>query len=247
MDYGQIVLVLLAVGIGFFAKGLTGIGGPMIAIPVLASFQGVEFAVAVLAIPTLVANVWQVWQNRAAAGSVRRYLIPMLTAGSIGIFIGVWFLISVDDRWLSLILALVVIAYIVWYLTNPQLELSETAARRLAAPVGLVGGGMHGATGISAPVFATYTHSLNLPRSGFVFAVTVPFAVLGTVLIVSLAAVDAYDTERIVAGLVTIIPVVIVLPIAERIGERLSQQTFQIVVLVVLGAAALRLLWSVFA
>lgn len=45
MDDGEIAVVLLAVGIGFFAKGLTGIGGPLIAIPVLASFQGVEFAV----------------------------------------------------------------------------------------------------------------------------------------------------------------------------------------------------------
>jgi uncharacterized membrane protein YfcA len=77
--------------------------------------------------------------------------------------------------------------------------------------------------------------------------VNVPFTVLGSVLIVSLAAADAYDTERILAGLIAIIPVVIVLPIAGRIGERLSQQTFQLVVLAVLGAAALRLLWSVFA
>jgi uncharacterized membrane protein YfcA len=247
VDYGQIAVVLLAVGIGFFAKGLTGIGGPMFAIPVLASFMGVEFAVAVIAIPTLVANVWLLWQNRAAAGSVRRYLIPMLIAGTFGILLGVWLLISVDDRWLSLALALVVIAYIIWYLTNPRFQLSEEMAQRLAAPGGFIGGGMHGATGISAPVVATYTHSLNLPRTGFVFAVTVPFAVLGAVQIVSLAVVNAYDTERIVAGLVAIIPVVIVLPIGGRIGERLSQQAFQIVVLVVLGVAALRLLWSVFA
>jgi len=247
VDYGQIALVLVAVGIGFFTKGLTGIGGPMFAIPVLAAFMGVEFAVAVIAIPSLIANVWLLLQNRAAAGSVRRYLIPMLIAGTFGIVLGVWLLVSVADRWLSLTLALVVIAYIIWYLTNPRFQLSETAAQRLAAPVGFIGGGMQGATGISAPVVATYTHTLNLPRSGFVFAVTVPFAVLGAVQIVSLAYVDAYDAERIVAGLVAIIPVVIVLPIGERIGQRLTQQAFQIVVLVVLGAAAARLLWSVFA
>ncbi len=246
MDTGQIALVLVAVAIGFFAKGLTGIGGPMFAIPVTAAVTDVEFAVTVIAIPTLVANVWLLWQTRAAAGSVRRYLAPMLLAGTIGIFIGVWLLVSVDDRWLSLVLALVVIVYIVWYLTNPSFELSDQAAQRLAAPVGFVAGGMHGATGISAPVVATYTHSLNLPRTGFVFAVTVPFAVLGAVQIVSLIAVDAYDSERITAALIAIIPVLFVIPLGSRVGERLSQKTFQIVVLVVLGIAALRLLWSVF-
>lgn len=247
MDYGEIAVVLVAVAVGFFAKGVTGIGGPLIATPVLAAFEGVEFAVAVLAIPTLLANIWQVWDNRAAAGSVRRYLIPLLAAGTIGIFIGVWFLVSIDDRWLTLTLALVVIAYIVWYLVKPEFRLSEQTAQRLAAPVGLTAGSIHGATGISGPVLATYTHTLNLPRTGFVFAVTVPFLVLGAALIVSLVAVDAYDSERVTAGLVAIIPMAIALPIGEWFGERLSQQAFQIVVLVVLGAAALRLLWSVFA
>ena len=247
MDPGQIAIVLLAVAIGFFAKGLTGIGGPLIAIPVLAAFQGVEFAVAVIAIPTLVATVWQVWQNRAAAGSVKRYLIPMLVAGAFGVFVGVWFLVSVDNRWLSLTLALVVIAYIVWNLANPEFEVSETTAQRIAAPVGLIAGSIHGATGISSPVVGTYTHSLNLPRTGFVFAVNVPFLVLGSALIVSLFAVDAFDTERITAGLLAIIPAAIALRAGEWFGERLSQQAFQIVVLVVLAAAALRLLWSVFA
>ena len=245
MDYGQIALVLIAVAVGFFAKGITGIGGPMLAIPVLAAFMGVEFAVAVIAIPTLVANVWLLWQNRDASSTVRRYLIPMLIAGTFGIFIGVWLLVSIDDRVLSLILALTVIGYIIWYLATPNLEMGEETAQRLAAPVGLVGGGLHGATGISAPVVATYFHSLNLPRTSFVIAVTIPFAVLGAVQIVSLAAVGAYDRERIIAGLVAIIPVVVVLPFATRIGERVSQRTFQILVLVVLGTAAVRLLWSV--
>ncbi len=75
---------------------------------------------------------------------------------------------------------------------------------------------------------------------------TVPFAVLGAVQIVSLAAVGAYDTERLLAGLVAIIPVAVVLPMRTWVGKRVSQQTFQLLVLVVLGAAALRLLWSVF-
>ena len=247
MDYGQIAVVLLAVSIGFFVTGIPGIGGPMFAIPVLASFAGVEFAVAVIAIPTLVANAWLLWQNRTASSTVRRYLIPMLIAGTVGILIGVWILVSVDDRVLSLILALTVIGYIVWYLATPQFQLGERAAQRLSAPVGFFAGGLHGATGISAPVVATYFHSLNLPRTAFIIAVTVPFAVLGAVQIVSLAAVGAYDAERLAAAAIAVIPVVVVLPLGTRVGERVSHRTFQVLVLAVLAAAALRLLWSVFA
>jgi len=247
MDTGQIAIVLVAVALGFFAKGVTGIGGPMFAIPVLASFMGVEYAVAVIAIPTLVANAWLLWTNRGARSTVRRYLVPFLIAGTVGIVAGVWILVSVDDRAVSLVLALAVIGYIIWYLVNPQFELSDTTAQRLAPPTGFIAGGLHGATGISAPVVGTYFHSLGLLRTSFIIAVTVPFFVLGAAQIASLAYLGAYSAERLIAGAIAIVPAVGVLPLGQRVGERVSQRTFQYLVLAVLFAAALRLLWSVFA
>lgn len=246
MDVDQILLVLAAVSAGFFAKGITGIGGPMLAIPVLASFMGVEYAVSVIAIPTIVANTWLMWVNRLSVGSVREFLRPLLIGGTVGVLAGTWILVNVNDKLLSFALAVFVIAYIIWYLTNSQFQLSDRTANRIAAPVGLVGGTLQGATGISAPVIATYMHSLRLPRPEFIFAVTIPFQVLGMVQIVSMASLGVYTSDRIVAGVFAIIPVVVVLPIAMRLGKRFSQQTFQNFVLVILAASAARLLWSVF-
>jgi uncharacterized membrane protein YfcA len=77
-----------------------------------------------------------------------------------------------------------------------------------------------------------------------VFAVSVPFFFLGLMQIVSLAALGGYDQERITAGLIACVPVVLVTPIAMRIGRKLSVQVFQYAVLAVLGLAAVRLLWS---
>jgi len=246
VEVTEILLVLAAVSLGFFAKGITGVGGPVLAIPVLASIQGVEYAVAVIAIPALFANTWLLWEHRATAGSVSRFLRPLLIAGALGVMLGAWILVNVDERILSAALALFVLAYIVWYATSRELHLSEQLATRAAAPVGFVGGALQGSTGISAPVIATYVHSLRLPRAGFIFAVTLPFQVLGMVQVVSMATLGVYTTERLVAAAFAIIPVVIVLPLAMRVGTRLSQRAFEITVLVVLGATALRLLWTVF-
>jgi uncharacterized protein len=247
VDLAQFAIVLAAVAVGFFAKGMTGIGGPMFAIPVLAAFQGVEFAVAVIAIPTLVANAWLLWNSRGGTSTVRRYLVPFLIAGAVGILLGVWVLVNVDERVVSLILALTVIGYIIWYLANPQFKLADETAKRLAPPAGFLAGGLHGATGISAPIVGTFFHTLGLMRPSYIIAVTVPFFVLGSIQILSLAALGAYDSERLIAGVIAVIPAMAVLPIAARIGDRVSHQTFQYLVLVVLGLAALRLLWSVFA
>lgn len=247
MDAGQIAIVVAAVVVGFFAKGVTGIGGPLVAIPVLAAFQGVEFAVAVIAIPTLIANIWLLWNSRGGTSTVRKYLLPFLPAGAVGIVFGVWVLVSVDERVVSLLLALTVIGYIAWFLTNPQFKLPDDTAMRLTAPVGLVAGGVHGATGISSPVVATFFHSMGLERTAFIIAVTVPFLVLGMVQIATLAVVGAYDADRLLAGAVAVIPAMAALPIGVRLGRGVSQRTFQYLVLVVLGVAAVRLLWLVFA
>ncbi len=244
MEAGEILLVLAAVAIGFFAKGVTGLGGPPLAIPVLAAFMGVEYAVAVIAIPAALANFWLMIENRSAASNLRWFLAPMMATGVVGTLLGVWLLLSIDDRIMSVVLGVFMLVYIIWYLLNPERKIDDRTARRLAAPAGFGAGVLVGATGVSAPVIGTYVHSLRLARSGFVFAVSVPFFFLGVMQILSLAALGGYDQARITAGIIACVPVVIVTPIAMRIGRNLSVQTFQYVVLAVLGVAAVWLMWS---
>jgi uncharacterized membrane protein YfcA len=244
MEAGELLLVLTAVAFGFFAKGVTGLGGPPLAIPVLASFMGVEYAVAVVAIPAALANFWLMIENRSAASGTRWFLVPMLATGVVGTMLGVWLLLNIDDRIMSVLLGLLLLLYITWYLLEPERKIDDRTARRLAPPAGFAGGVLAGATGISAPVFATYVHSLRLARSGFVFAVSVPFFFLGSMQIISLATLGAYDRARVTAGIVACVPVLVVTPIAMRVGKRLSAQTFQKVVLILLGIAAVQLLWS---
>lgn len=244
MDAGEIFLVLAAVAVGFFAKGVTGLGGPPLAIPVLATFMGVEYAVAVIAIPAALANGWLMIENRSAATEIRSYLVPMMATGVVGTLLGVWLLLTIDDRIMSVLLGVFLLLYIVWFLVDPERKIADQTAQRLAAPAGFSAGVLVGATGVSAPVIGTYFHSLRLARTGFVFAVSVPFFFLGLMQIVSLAALGGYDQARVTAGILACIPVIVVTPVAMRVGKRLSMQAFQYVVLAVLGLAALRLLWS---
>ena len=244
MDAGEILLVLVAVAVGFFAKGVTGLGGPPLAIPVLAAFMGVEYAVAVIAIPGALANFWLMIENRSSSTDIRWFLVPMMATGVVGTLLGVWLLLSIDDRIMSVVLGVFMLLYIFWYLLNPERKIDDRTARRLAAPAGFGGGILAGATGISAPIIATYVHSLRLARSEFVFAISVPFFFLGLMQIASLAALGGYNQARVTAGIIACVPVVIVTPIAMRLGRRLPVRAFQYVVLAVLGISAIRLLWS---
>lgn len=246
MEVGEITLVVFAVLVGFFAKGVTGIGGPMLAVPVLAGFMGVEYAVVVIAIPTFLANCWLLWKTREGAVGIWWFMTPLLIAGVFGTVLGAWILTSVDDRIISIVLAAIVVIYIIWYLVGPDVKLTDRWAKRLSTPVGFFGGALAGATGIAAPVIATYVHALEMARAAFIFAVTLPFWTLGVAQLISYAGLGAYDQERIVAGVIAAVPTLAVLPLATRLGEKMSHRTFQFAVLVVLAASAVRLIWSVF-
>lgn len=242
MEIGEIVFVLVVVTLAFFVKGVTGLGGPPLVIPVIATFMGVEWAVAVVAIPGALSNGWLLVENRHSLAGIRPYIAPILAMGAIGVVVGVKILLSVDDRIMSIVLGVLMLLYIVWYLFNPATKLGDRTARWLAWPTGLAGGVLHGTTGVAAPVIGTYAHSLRLPRSEFVAAISLPFVVLGTVQMVSLLALGGYDQERLLAGLAVCVPVLIVTPYGMRLGRRISVQAFQYAVLAVLGLAAIRLL-----
>ena len=52
------LVIVLALVAGGLTKGLTGLGLPGIAVPIMAIFLGVETAVMVMVLPTLATNLW---------------------------------------------------------------------------------------------------------------------------------------------------------------------------------------------
>jgi len=244
LGFADIVILIVVVLLGFFAKGVTGIGAPLVIVPVMAGFTGLEFAVAVIVIPTVVANTWLLWRTRDAVPEVAWFLWPLLVAGAVGTVMGSWILVNMNDQIMVVTLAVIVLGYIVWSLMNKEFKLSNIWARRLSAPAGFLGGILQGGIGASGPVVATYVHALNLDRAAFVLAVTLPFQVLGAVQIASLAAFGGYNWERLIAGAIATVPALVAMGPAMGLGTRLSKETFRNVVLALLAAAAIRLIWS---
>ena len=66
----DLVVIVVAIGVGAFVKGVTGTGLPQIAIPVMAAVIGVERAVIIMAIPGILSNGW--WSARTGHVADRR-------------------------------------------------------------------------------------------------------------------------------------------------------------------------------
>lgn len=237
----ELLLVGLAVVAGALVKSVTGLGLPLLAVPVLAQVVGVREAVVIMALPTLLTNLWMVLRYRAALGRVPN-LPALLCSSVVGGVAGAWLLERVHERALALVLAVAVLGYALRLLRDPGLRMGAPLARRLAVPVGLFAGALQGATGISGPVVSVYVHAQRLERAAFVAGVSALFAMSGLAQTVTLAGLGLFTPPLLArAGLATAV-VVVVMAAGTRFAERLSQRLFERLVLLVLVVSGLRLL-----
>jgi len=241
LDWDFWLVVIAALGLGGFVKGATGMGLPLVSVPALAAFLGVPHTLAILTVPLIVTNGWQVWRffpNRHGTG----FLVRLLPAGAIGIVIGTWALTALPVRALSLVLAALVVSYIALLLARPQLRLSPETGLTLSPAVGLVSGVLQAATGISAPTSITFIHALGLTPRGFVFAVSAMFLLFSTAQLAALAVAGIMTWGRFLEGWVALIPVVLMMPVGAWAASLLSRQTFDRLILGLLAALACKLI-----
>ncbi|QBI21486.1 sulfite exporter TauE/SafE family protein [Egibacter rhizosphaerae] len=240
MSETEILVVVVAMLLGAVVKGAVGAGLPTIAIPVMAGFIGVVDAVVIMAIPTVVTNTWLVARHRRALDQTRD-LPVLLVTGGIGVVLGAWILDRVAPAWLMFTLAAVIVLYAAVFLTRPTFEISPDTSRLLAPPMGSAAGLLQGATGMSGALLTTYTHALRLPRPAFMVQLVTQIQVFTVVQVASFALLGLYDTERLLGSLLAIVPALVGLPLGMRLGTRLPPRPFELLVLVVLGGMAIKL------
>ena len=243
MSAGSIALIVAAMAIGSFVKGATGQGLPLIAIPVIATFLGVEVAVVVMAIPGIITNTWLLWNYREHFSRTRD-LPALLPMGTIGAVAGTMLLDNLDEDILSLILAVMIGVYVLVYVRHPEVRLSPRLTRLTSAPVGLVAGVLQGATGICGPLVSTYLHGFRLDKEAYVLSITTVFQVYAVVQAAALAWVGLYTPALVGMSLLALVPTMALLPLGARLTHRLSRGAFDVLVLTLLTGTALKLLYD---
>jgi uncharacterized membrane protein YfcA len=240
----EFALILLVIAVAYLVKGVAGMGGPLLAVPFIASITSVEHAIVVLSLANMASNGSLLWEHRSGASGTGFVMTPFLVVGTAATIAGTWLLTELDDRILSVVIAVVIVGYIWRYLADPEFGLNHETARRMAAPMGLIGGGLLGATGTAGPLIATFLHSLRMRRSSLVYMMSLTFQVFGLIQLVTLIILGAFTPERTEQAVWAVVPVVIMTIIGIRVGRRLNQRAFELVVLALLGFAAVRLLIS---
>ncbi|HSG64443.1 MAG TPA: sulfite exporter TauE/SafE family protein [Gammaproteobacteria bacterium] len=243
MSWQELIVICGALAAGGLTKGMTGLGLPMVAIPLMAGFLGVERAVLIMIVPTVVLNVWQSWANRdrsADLPEIRRLLIPGLPGAALGASV----LYLAPERWLATGLAVWIICYLALRVLRPNLSLSTVARGRVAPAVGFAAGAMQAATGICAPVLAPYIDALNLSPRSYVYAISTAFAAFAGSHFLVLLAMRAYSVDQLVESSIALIPGLIFMAPGTRLREIIEPQFFTRVIRVILVIMAIRLVYG---
>lgn len=250
MSYDALAIILAAIAVGSFFKGAIGIGLPIIAVPTLSSFLGVEHAVVVIIVPTFLTNIWIVWRYRRMASGVPHLPISLLAAG-IGTVIGTFILAALSDKALLWVLIIWVAAYMVNLLINPNFKLEGRMSRIFSPLIAGLAGLSQGSTGIGGPVVATWMHSYRLESKVYVFAASIMFlaisgthffAVAGSGLF---AETSMLSQERLIQGLLAVIPATLFVQIGMWTTPYISAKWFNRIVIAIVCVMEVKMIWQV--
>ncbi len=240
---GEFALIFAAIAAGGVLKGAIGAGAPILAVPVMAVFFDVRLAVAVMVIPNLLSNLWQAWHYREARLPVR-FIGVFAAAGAAGAGVGSWLLATAPPDLLLVAVAAAVLAYIGFRMARPGWTLAYGTALRAVLPVGLAGGVMQGAIGLSAPVALTFMNAMKLERAVFVATISVYFAAMSAAQAPVLWAYGILDAQVAIYGVLALVPLFGAMPVGAWLARHLSRQVFDRVILGLLAVLALRMLWK---
>jgi uncharacterized membrane protein YfcA len=145
---------------------------------------------------------------------------------------------------LTLTVALSVLAYVGFRAARPGWTLALPRAEKLAAPLGLLGGILQGAAGLSAPVSLSFLNAIRLDRGQFIVTISVFFFGMALVQIPLLTGLGILTGERFLLSCLALIPLMTAMPLGAWLARRISADAFDRVILVLLVLLSLRLIWQ---
>ncbi len=183
-----------------------------------------QAAAALLVLPSLLTNLWQLLAGPALAQIVRRLWL-MMTGIIIGTLAGSSLLIGLNPRWSALALGAALIVYAGYALCSPLFQVSGRVEKWLSPLMGGLTGVITGATGVFV-IPAVPRQALGFRRDELVQApgCRSPFP---PALAAGLALHDGWHDDAWLLSALALLPALLGMWLGQRIRSRLSPQRFR--------------------
>ena len=212
-----------------FVKGVIGLGLPTVAMGLLGSVAAPAQAAALLVVPSLVTNVWQLLAG-PRPGALTRRLWPMM----LGVLAGTWggmrlgLLTGPDTARATGALGLALVLYAGLGLAKLRLPAPGRAEVWLSPLVGAATGLVTAATGVFAVPAVPYLGALGLDRERLIQALGLSFTVSTVALAVGLADAGAFRGAVAGASVLALVPALAGMLAGGWVRGRVRPETFRL-------------------
>lgn len=231
--------VFLLAGI---VKGIVGLGLPTVSMALLALLMTPAEAAALLILPSLVTNVWQI-RPWSALGAMWRRLRGMQIGVVGGTLAGAAMFGAPAGAWATASLGAVLMVYSGWNLLGRQVSVSPEAERWLGPVAGAVTGIVTAATGVFVVPAVPYLQALGLSRDELIQAMGISFTLSTIALAAGLMLSDSYSAQGAAMSMVLLLPALAGMAVGQHLRHAMSPQVFRRCFLISLAVLGGYMLW----
>lgn len=227
MDMRLILFIAATFLLAGFVKGVIGLGLPTIAVGILGVVMAPAQAAALLVVPNLVTNGWQI----ATGPGLRPILLrlwPMLAGIGIGTWAGAGLLQQQKDGSATLWLGLALVLYALVGLKAARLRVPTPWERWLGPAIGIATGAATAATGVFVLPAVPYLQALGFDKDELVQALGISFIVSTLALSFGLIGAGALDLTVAWHSVLALVPALAGQMAGTMIRQRISATTFKI-------------------
>ncbi len=239
----EIITIFAAYLFAATAKGITGLGFSTTCLPILVFAIGLKDALSLVLIPSIFSNLVVMRQVGQFKSTILRFW-PMLLATIPSLLLGLWVLSGTDGATAKILLGLVLLMWCSFSFLKPDLRLPSGLEGRLAPISGICTGFLNGLTGSQVMPVVPFLMSLHLGRNAFIQAANCSFTMSSLIMMVGLGYLGLFKGSDVVISTLGVLCVFIGVKVGAAIRERLSEKTFQKMILSILTTISIGLLLS---
>ncbi|MDO8595597.1 MAG: sulfite exporter TauE/SafE family protein [Sulfuricaulis sp.] len=207
-------------------KGVIGMGLPTVAMGLLALVMPPVQAAALLVVPSLVTNVWQLVAGPSFIALLKRFS-TMMVAVCVGTFAGIGLLTGSAGAIATAVLGAVLAVYGIVGLISARFVASPQSERWLSPTIGLITGVLTGATGVFVIPAVPYFNSLGLEKEDLIQTLGLSFTVSTLALAVGLMATGQFKAAVATSSLLALLPALGGMFLGQRVRSRLKPDVFR--------------------
>jgi uncharacterized membrane protein YfcA len=235
--FAATMLTFLLAGV---VKGVIGLGLPTVAVGLLGVMMAPAQAAALLVVPSLVTNVWQLAAGPRLLPLLRR-LWPMMAGICFGTWAGSGLLAADAGGRATMALGIALLLYAMASLVSSRLRVPPGAEAWLSPIVGAATGVVTAATGVLVIPAVPYLQALSLERDDLVQALGLSFTISTVALAASLAQEGLFQASLAGASLLALVPASLGMALGQRLRRHLHSGRFRLAFFVGLLAVGLHL------